>query len=80
LFQRVGMGEPEEEFVDDPNITDVNTTEWIAWAPFLALIVLFGFLPGLIFDVTDPAVVNILDNCLQNAGGCTAVAQSALGG
>ncbi len=80
LYQRVGMGEPKDEFVDDPNLTDVNTQEWIAWAPLLALIVVFGFLPGLIFDVSDPAVVNILDNCLQNAGGCTAVAQSALGG
>ncbi|MDQ2677629.1 MAG: NADH-quinone oxidoreductase subunit M [Actinomycetota bacterium] len=56
LYQRTAFGTPSEEFADDPHITDVQTTEWIAWTPILVLIVVFGFFPGLIFDVTNPAV------------------------
>ncbi len=59
LLQRTAFGTPTEEFADDPEITDVKTTEWIAWAPLLVLIVVLGFLPGLIFDVTNPAVTVI---------------------
>ena len=77
LLQRTAMGEPKAEFADDPNITDVSTTEWIAWAPLLFGIVLFGVAPGLIFEVTDPAVVQSLDNCIQV--GCE-VADVAAGG
>ncbi|MBT5139842.1 MAG: NADH-quinone oxidoreductase subunit M [Acidimicrobiaceae bacterium] len=83
LLQRTAMGEPSEEFANDPEIVDVKRTEWIAWAPFLFLIVLFGVAPGLIFEVTDPAVVESLDNCLQLEGGCEGVAaatQAAFGG
>ncbi len=80
LYQRTAMGEPSAEFADDPNITDVNTQEWLAWTPLLVLIVVFGFLPGLIFDVSDPAVTQLLDNCLQLPDGCTTVVQAASGG
>jgi NADH-quinone oxidoreductase subunit M len=74
LLQRTAMGEPSEEFANDPHITDVNRFEWIAWSPILFLIVLFGVAPGLIFDVTDPAVVESLNNCLQLPDGCEGVA------
>ena len=83
LLQRTAMGEPPEEFADDPEITDVNTFEWISWSPLLFLIVLFGVAPGLIFEITDPAVVESLNNCLQLENGCEGVAdaaQAALGG
>jgi len=56
LFQRVAFGRPSEEFENDSSIHDVVATEWIAWAPILFLILLFGFLPGIIFNVTNPAV------------------------
>ncbi|MCC6224782.1 MAG: NADH-quinone oxidoreductase subunit M [Microthrixaceae bacterium] len=56
LFQRTAFGTPTEEFEDDPHIHDVTTPEWIAWIPLLVGIVVFGFLPGLMFDVTNPAV------------------------
>lgn len=59
LYQRTAFGTPKEEFANDPEITDVSTTEWIAWTPILILIVVFGFFPGLIFDVTNPAVTAI---------------------
>jgi NADH-quinone oxidoreductase subunit M len=78
LLQRTAMGEPSEEFANDPNITDVSTIEWIAWTPFLALIVLFGVAPGLIFEVTDPAVVESLNQCLQTT--CETAANAVAGG
>jgi NADH-quinone oxidoreductase subunit M len=56
LYQRTAFGTPTEEFADDPHIHDVETPEWIAWTPLLVLIVVLGFVPGLIFDVTNPAV------------------------
>ncbi len=60
LLQRTAFGEPSEEFVDDPHIHDAGTFEWIAWTPLLILIVVFGFIPSLIFDITDSAVVQAL--------------------
>jgi NADH-quinone oxidoreductase subunit M len=80
LLQRTAMGEPSAEFADDPDIHDVNTTEWLAWTPLLIGIVLFGVLPGLIFDVTDPAVVDSLEGCLQLVNGCEGFAETAAGG
>ena len=62
LLQRTAMGAPREEFADSDEIVDVTRTEWIAWAPLLVGILLFGLVPGLIFDVTDPAVVGLLAN------------------
>ena len=59
LYQRTAFGTPPEEFAADPHITDVSRTEWIAWTPILILIVVFGFFPGLIFDVTNPAITAI---------------------
>ena len=29
-------------------------TEWVAWVPMVILIVVLGFVPSLIFDVTNP--------------------------
>jgi len=60
LYQRVAFGRPPEEFENDPNIHDVTTVEWIAWLPILALIVVFGFLPGLVMNVTNPAVTQAM--------------------
>jgi NADH-quinone oxidoreductase subunit M len=80
LLQRTAMGEPSAEFADDPDIRDVQPTEWLAWTPLLIAIVLFGILPGLIFDVTDPAVVESLDGCLQLVNGCEGFAEAAGGG
>ncbi|HMY88419.1 MAG TPA: NADH-quinone oxidoreductase subunit M, partial [Microthrixaceae bacterium] len=56
LYQRTAFGTPTEEFADDPHIHDVTTPEWISWTPLLVLIVLLGFVPAIIFNVTEPAV------------------------
>ena len=34
----------------------MHLTDYIAWAPMIVLIVVLGFYPGLIFNVTDDAV------------------------
>jgi NADH-quinone oxidoreductase subunit M len=56
LYQRTSFGTPSEEFVNDPHIHDVEIPEWIAWAPMLALILILGVYPNLVFEMTDPAV------------------------
>jgi len=56
MFQKVAFGAPKEEFEHDPDIHDLETTEWLAWMPMVILIVVLGFLPSIIFDVTNPAV------------------------
>ena len=56
MVQKTAFGTPTEEFEADPHIHDVSRFEWISWSPFLALIVVFGFYPNLIFSLTDPAV------------------------
>ncbi|MEZ5373622.1 MAG: NADH-quinone oxidoreductase subunit M [Microthrixaceae bacterium] len=56
LFQRTSFGVPTEEFEKDPEIRDMKMTEWIAWTPMIILIVVLGFVPGLIMGVTNPAV------------------------
>ncbi len=53
LLQRTAFGNPSEEFADDPHIHDTVFTEWVAWVPMLILIVVLGFVPSLIFDVTN---------------------------
>jgi NADH-quinone oxidoreductase subunit M len=55
LFQRTAFGEPKEEW-NGHHFDDVLPSEWVAWAPFLIGIVVFGLFPKLMFDVTDPAV------------------------
>jgi NADH:ubiquinone oxidoreductase subunit 4 (subunit M) len=62
------MGVPTDEFADDESITDVNTYEWIAWAPMLALILFLGLYPRPLFTTTDDAVVNSLHECLYEEG------------
>ena len=79
MLQKTAFGTPTEEFEDDPHITDVTTYEWIAWAPLLILIVVFGFYPNAIFDLTDPAVIKSLEveGLGGTAGDCLNLASSA---
>jgi len=60
MVQKTAFGTPTEEFENDPHIKDVTAFEWISWSPLLLLIVVFGFYPNLIFNLTDKAVVESL--------------------
>ena len=68
LFQRTAFGTPKEEFADDPHIHDMNFFETVSWAPLLLLIVVFGFAPSLMMDVTNPVVTTIA-NAVAAVGG-----------
>jgi NADH-quinone oxidoreductase subunit M len=59
MLQRVAFGTPTEEF-EDEHIHDMHLTDYLAWAPMVVLIVVLGILPGLIFNVTDDAVIKTL--------------------
>jgi len=61
MLQRTAFGRPSEEFEDDPNIHDMTIFEWVAWTPLLILIVLFGFVPGLMFDVMNDPITAVSD-------------------
>ncbi|MFT7475957.1 MAG: NADH-quinone oxidoreductase subunit M [Verrucomicrobiales bacterium] len=69
LLQRTAFGTPSEEFANDPHIVDTKREEWLAWTPLLVLILVFGLAPGLIFNVTDPAVQVQLSECLNVEAG-----------
>ena len=58
LYQRTAFGTEKSEWKGH-HFPDVILTEWIAWVPFLAGIVLFGLWPRIMFSVTDPAVQSI---------------------
>jgi NADH-quinone oxidoreductase subunit M len=55
MLQRTAFGTPKAEW-EGHHFHDVHGPEWISWMPLLAAIVVFGLLPGLLLDVTDPAV------------------------
>jgi NADH-quinone oxidoreductase subunit M len=59
LFQRTAFGTPTPEFAHE-HVHDVETPEWIAWAPLLALILILGIGPGLVFGITDGAVTTMV--------------------
>ncbi len=60
MYQRTSFGTPSEEFAEDPAIRDITRVEWLAWAPLVIAIVVLGFVPGLIFDVTNPAATAVV--------------------
>ena len=59
MLQRVNMGNAPEKWKDH-GLADVSAIEWGAWAPLLALTIILGFLPFLIFGVTTADVNAIL--------------------
>jgi len=68
LLQRVAFGTPSEEF-EHQHIHDLHVTDYIAWAPMVIAIVVLGIAPGLIFHVTDGAVMHTLRAFRPGGGG-----------
>jgi NADH-quinone oxidoreductase subunit M len=59
MLQRVDFGTLPERWKSE-GFGDVNTIEWVSWAPLLAAIVVLGIFPSIIFAVTTPAVNGVL--------------------
>jgi len=59
LLQRVAFGTPKEEW-EAHHFHDVETPEWLAWAPLLVLIVALGIYPNFVFEMTDGGVQTAL--------------------
>ncbi|MPZ91221.1 MAG: NADH-quinone oxidoreductase subunit M [Actinobacteria bacterium] len=54
--QRVNLGTVPDKFASGKGIFDVERLEWTAWVPLLLLIVVAGFYPALLTNVTADAV------------------------
>jgi NADH-quinone oxidoreductase subunit M len=50
------------------DLHDVTPIEWISWTPLLALILVFGVFPNLMFRLFDPAVSGMIDRLGQVLG------------
>jgi NADH-quinone oxidoreductase subunit M len=59
MYQRVAFGPPSET-VASREVHDATTSEYLAWAPLIVLIFLLGVVPSLLFDITSPAVDDLL--------------------
>jgi NADH-quinone oxidoreductase subunit M len=68
LYQRTAFGTPTEEFADE-DIPDVTLPEWIAWTPMLALILVIGIFPNLVFRVTDDQMSSVAQSIAAAVGG-----------
>jgi NADH-quinone oxidoreductase subunit M len=64
MYQRVAFG-PQAEVVKERDPHDVHMSEYIAWAPLIVFIVLLGVFPSLLFDITNPAVENLVRTIAQ---------------
>jgi len=76
MYQRTAFGNPKAEF-EHEHIHDVHVPEYLAWAPMLVLIVLFGLLPNLLFKQTDKAVTTNITSAFAPSGGAAVAPQSA---
>lgn len=57
VVRRVCMGAVPQ---DAPRLADVQTYEFAAWAPLVALTVVAGLWPKVLLGLTDPAVQQLL--------------------
>ena len=58
MLQRVNMGTLPDRWKDAP-LYDVTATEWVAWVPLLASILILGIFPRILFGTTNDAVATL---------------------
>jgi NADH-quinone oxidoreductase subunit M len=68
LYQRTAFGTPTEEY-EREEIPDVTVPEWIAWMPMLALILVIGVYPNLVFRVSDGQLTSVAQSIASAVGG-----------
>ena len=59
MLQRVNMGNQPERW-KEAGLSDVLAIEWVSWLPLLALTLVLGLYPKLVFGVTDEAVGGLM--------------------
>jgi NADH-quinone oxidoreductase subunit M len=59
MLQRVNMGTLPDRW-REAGLRDVLAVEWVSWLPLLALILVLGLYPKLVFGVTDEAVGGLM--------------------
>lgn len=57
VLRLVGQGPAPETTIED-----VTGDEWLAWTPLIALTVVLGLAPFLVFELTDPAVRLVVES------------------
>jgi NADH-quinone oxidoreductase subunit M len=62
VLRRVGQGPAPEKELDD-----VSAGEWLSWTPLVALTVVLGVAPVLVFEITEPAVLRIIAESVAGA-------------
>ena len=59
MLQRVNMGTLPEKW-SESGLRDVLAVEWVSWVPLLALIIVLGLFPALLFNVTEAPVRGLM--------------------
>ena len=59
MLRSVNFGEPSAKWLS-ADLEDVDTIEWVAWAPLVVGIIAIGIYPKLVFGATDDAVINLI--------------------
>jgi NADH-quinone oxidoreductase subunit M len=59
MLQRVNMGTLPEKW-SESGLRDVLAVEWVSWLPLLALIIVLGLFPALLFNVTEAPVRGLM--------------------
>jgi NADH-quinone oxidoreductase subunit M len=59
MLQRVNMGTLPAQWKES-GFSDILRIEWLAWVPLLALVVILGLFPGIVFNMTSETVDTIV--------------------
>jgi len=59
MLRSVNFGDPPDRWLNE-DLEDVDTIEWVAWAPLVVGIIAIGVFPKLVFGFTDDAVINLI--------------------
>jgi NADH-quinone oxidoreductase subunit M len=68
MLRSVNLGEPGAEWAGR-EFHDVDTIEWLAWAPLIIATIAIGVFPKLVFGATNDAVVNLVGQSFRFLGG-----------
>jgi NADH-quinone oxidoreductase subunit M len=60
MLRNVNFGEPAEEWADH-EFEDVDSYEWLAWAPLVIGTIAIGIFPKIVFGATNDAVVSLVE-------------------